>query len=94
MKRIQEKIDGQINVAREKFELPLTQLKFTTNTFKPDSPKLETVVTVDVGFRDRKSKELRTIRYFYSPRKYSVSPVSKLKKEIEQYLKNKRLKIF
>lgn len=94
MKKIQEKIDEQIEVAMKKFDLPPNRLKFTTDTFKPDSPKLETVVTVDVGLRDGKSKELRTIRSFYSPKTYHVSSVSKLKKEIEQYLKNKRLKIF
>ena len=94
MKGIQEKIDHQIKAASERFDLPPSRLKFTTDTFKPDSPKLETVVTVDVGLRDAKSKELRTIRSFYSPKTYHLSPVSKLRKEIEQYLKNKRLKTF
>jgi len=94
MKNIQEKIEEQIQAASEKFDLPPNRLKFSTDTFKPDSPKLETVVTVDVGLRDAKSKELRTIRSFYSPKTCTVSPISKLRKEIERYLKNKRLETF
>ena len=94
MKNIQEKIEGQIKAACDKFDLPPSRLKFSTDTFKPDSPKLETVVTVDVGLRDTKSKELQTVRSFYSPKTYHISPVSKLRIEIEQYLKNKRLKTF
>ena len=94
MKSFQARIDEQIHKAKETFGLTSPELKFVTDTFKPDSPKLETVVTVEIGWQDDESKSIRTIRYFYSPRQYKFSSISKLKKEIEQYLKNQNLKPF
>ena len=94
MKSYHTRIDEQINQAKEKFGLPPAKLKFATDTFKPDSPKLETVVAVEIGWKDNKTKYIQSIRYFYSPRKYKFGSVSKLKSDIEQYLKKQKLKTF
>ena len=94
MKSFRTRVDEQITKARKKFGLRLPELKFATDTFKPDSPKLDTVVTVEIGWKDNESKYVRTIRYFYSPRQYRFSSVSKLKSNIEQYLKNQSLTHF
>lgn len=94
MKNYHGRIDEQIHQAKEKFGLPPARLKFATDTFKPDSPKLETVVAVEIGCKDSKTKYIRSIRYFYSPRKYRFGSVSKLKSDIEQYLRKQKLKIF
>ncbi len=94
MKNLQERLAEQINQSKEKFGLQPARLKFNTDTFKPDSPKLETVVAVEIGWKDTKTKYVRSVRYFYSPRKYRFTSISKLKGDIERYLKNQRLKKF
>ena len=94
MKDYHARVDEQIHQAKEKFGLPPARLKFATDTFKPDSPKLETVVAVEIGSKDNKSKYVRSVCYFYSPRKYRFTSISKLKGDIERYLKIQRLKKF
>ena len=92
IKSFQKRIDEQINESAQKYNLPVDKLKFSTHIFKPDSPKLETVVAVETGWKDNKTKYVWKVRFFYSPRKYSYSSISKLKNDIETYLKQQKLK--
>ena len=91
---LHQRINEQIDRAADSFGLSVTRLKFTADIFKPDSPKFETVVSLEIGNRDNKTGYIRNNHYFYSPRKYDFSSVSKLRAEIKDYLKNKKLKNF
>lgn len=91
---IYTRIDEQINKAAEEYKLSFDKLKYSIETFKPDSPKLEIVVVTKVGRKDKKTRYICSMLYFYSPQKYKYSSVAKLKSDIEVYLKQKKLKRF
>ena len=91
---IYTRMDEQINKAAEEYTLSFDKLKYSVDTFKPDSPKLEIVVVTKVGRKDKKTGNIDSMLYFYSPQKYKYSSVSKLKGDIEAYLKKKKLKQF
>ena len=91
-KSFQKRIDEQINESARKYNLPVDKLKFNIHSFKPDSSKLETVIAVETGWTDNKTKYVWSLRYFYNPRKFGYSSVSRLKGDIEAYLKQKELK--
>lgn len=91
---IYTRIDEQINRATEEYKLSFDKLKYSIETFKPDSPKLEIVVVTKVGRKDKKTRYICSMLYFYSPQKYKYSSVAKLKSDIEVYLKQKKLKRF
>ena len=61
---------------------------------KQDFLELETVVVTKVGRKDKKTRYIGSMLYFYSPQKYKYSSVAKLKNDIEAYLKKKKLKRF
>ena len=91
---IYTRIDEQINKAAEEYTLSSDKLKYSIDTFKPDSPKLETVVVTKVGRKDKKTRYIGSMLYFYSPQQYKYSSAAKLKNDIEAYLKKKKLKRF
>ena len=91
-KVLQTTIDRQVKEAAQQYELANEKLKFSTHLFKPDSPKLETFVAVDIGWNDKKTNYMTSIRYFYSPERLKYPSASKLKSVIETYLKRKQLK--
>jgi len=93
-KNLYGRIDEQINAATRKYDLPIDQLKFSTHMFKPDSSKLETIVTVEIGRKDNKTKQRWSILYFYNPRKCEYAKASKLESDIKKYIKAKGLKQF
>ena len=91
IKAIEKRIDEQINESTASYHLPVNQLKYDTNVFKPDSLKLETVVSVDIGHKDLLTQSIVATRYFYSPKKYNYIRAEDLKNDIEQYLENLKL---
>lgn len=93
-KTLHRVIERQVMEATQQYGLSIEKLKFSTHLFKPDSPKLETFVAVDIGWSDNKTYYISTLRYFYSPAKYQASSAPKLKTTIETYLKRKNLKRF
>lgn len=86
IKAIQQRIDEQILEGVDAYHLPATRLGYAANIFKPDSPRLETVVSVDIGRRDLQTRSTVAVRYFYSPKKYNSPGIENLKKAVETYL--------
>jgi len=84
--RLYEHIDRQIADAGRQYGLPAQKLTFSTHVFKPDSPKLEKVVAVDIGRQDRRIRSKSSIRSFYSPDVYRCNSAVKLEKDIQAYL--------
>ena len=92
--KFQERIDKQIKQAAQTYNLSEDKLSYRTDIFKPDSPKLEVVVFVEIGLKDKKTGNIWCNRFFYSPRKFRYALVAKLKNDIKKYLQRKKLKRF
>jgi hypothetical protein len=87
--QLYERIDLQIADAGRQYGLPAQKLKFSIHIFKPDSAQLETVVAVDIGRQDKRTRFKSSIRSFYSPSLYRYDSAAKLKKNIQAYLYRK-----
>jgi len=83
---LHERIDLQIAEAGRQYDLPAQKLIFSIHIFKPDSPRLETVVAVDIGRENRRTRLKSNIRSFYSPDLYRYDSAAKLEKDIHAYL--------
>lgn len=94
IENLHQRIDTQIAQASGAFGQTVSRLNFSTDIFKPDSPKFETVVSLEIGCRDVKTGCIRSNHFFYSPRSYAVASIAKLKAEIESYLKSRQLECF
>ena len=92
--KLRQKIDEQVNAATQQYNLTAGKLKYHIDMFKPDSPKLEIVVSVEIGWIDKDTGYIWNNHFFYSPRKYEYNPVSKLENDIKKYLNSKNLKPF
>ena len=90
--QVYERIDQQIADAGREYGLPAGKLSFGIHVFKPDSPKLETVVAVDIGRQDKRTRFQSSIRSFYSPSLYRYASPAKLKKDIQAYLYQKKIR--
>jgi len=84
--QLHERINRQITAACRQYGLPAQKLTFSTHIFKPDSPKLETVVAVDVGRGNRRTRLKSSIRSFYSPGLYRCESAAELEKDIQAHL--------
>ena len=91
-KKVYERIDQQIAEANRQYGLSAAKLKFNIHIFKPDSVKLETVVAVDIGRQDQRTRFKSSIRSFYSPSLYRYDSVAKLEKDVQAYLTRKKIK--
>lgn len=76
----------QVADAGQQHGLPVKKLKFDTHIFKPDSPKLETVVAVDILREDGRTRTVSRLRAFYSPDFYRYDSAARLEKDIQAYL--------
>ncbi|MEW6670698.1 MAG: hypothetical protein AB1427_03295 [Thermodesulfobacteriota bacterium] len=90
--KVFERIDQQIAEANRQYGLPAEKLKCSIHIFKPDSAKLETVVAVDIGLQDRRTRLKSSIRSFYSPGLYRYDSPASLEKDIQAYLTRKKIK--
>jgi hypothetical protein len=90
--QLYERIDQQIDEANRQYGLSAGKLKFNIHIFKPDSIKLETVVAVDIGLQDKRTRFKSSIRSFYSPGLYRYDSIAKLEKDIQAYLTRKDVK--
>jgi len=84
--QLHERIDRQITDASRQYALPAQKLTFSIHIFKPDSAKLETVVAVDIGREDQRTRLKSSIRSFYSPALYRCDSAADLQKDIQAYL--------
>lgn len=91
---LHKRIDEQINEAAGRYNLGKNQLKYKAEIFKPDSPKIATAVSVEVGWQDNKTGYVWSNHYFYSPKDFKYSLDTRLAKDIETYLKSKKIKPF
>lgn len=89
-----KRIDEQINEAAGRYDLGKDRLRYKAEIFKPDSPKIATAVSVEIGWRDNKTGYAWSNHYFYSPEDFRYSLDTKLAKDIEKYLKRKKIKPF
>lgn len=87
--QLYERIDQQVAEANRQYGLPAEKLKFSIHVFKPDSAKLETVVAVDIGRQDKRTRFKSSIRSFYSPSLYRYNSAAKLEKDVQTYLNRK-----
>ena len=92
IKAIRKRIDEQVQESAAAYHLAVNRLEYNTNVFKPDSPKLEIVVSVDIGRKNPPMQSVTAVRYFYSPKRYNYPRAEDLKKDIEQYLNDHALK--
>ena len=90
--QLYERIDQQVTEANHHYGLPAAKLKFSIHIFKPDSANLETVVAVDIGRQDKRTRFKSSIRSFYSPSLYSYRTAAKLEKDVRAYLNRKKIK--
>ena len=91
-KKVYERIDQQITEANRQYGLSAEKLKFNIHIFKPDSVKLETVVAVDIGLHDKRTRFKSSIRSFYSPSLYRYDSTAKLEKDVQAHLIRKKVK--
>jgi len=87
--QLYERIDQQVAEANRQYGLPAGKLYFSIHVFKPDSAKLETVVAVDIGRQDKRTRFKSSIRSFYSPSLYRYGSAAKLEKDVLTYLNRK-----
>ncbi|MFC1799240.1 hypothetical protein ACFLZL_05495 [Thermodesulfobacteriota bacterium] len=92
--KLHERIDEQINEAADRYDLTKNQLKYKAEIFKPDSPKIATSISTEIGWVDEKSGYTWSNHYFYSPEKFGYTQDTDLEKEIRKYLKGKKIKPF
>lgn len=90
--QLYERIDQQVAEANRQYGLSAGKLKFSIHIFKPDSAKLETVVAVDIGRQDKRTRFKSSIRSFYSPSLYRYDSPAKLEKDVRTYLIRKKVK--
>lgn len=88
-KEVYERIEQQIAEANRQYGLPAEKLKFSMHVFKPDSAKLETVVAVDIGRQNNRTRFKSSIRSFYSPGLYRYGSAAELEEDIQGYLNRK-----
>ena len=91
IKTLYKRVDEQLAEAKKKYYPASNKLKYATSIFKPDSPKLETVSSVEIGYKNKQTNYMTCIRYFYSPHKYGYGSASELEKDIKTYLKRKKI---
>ncbi|MDF1590116.1 MAG: hypothetical protein P1P89_01275 [Desulfobacterales bacterium] len=84
--QLYERIDQQVAEATRQYGLSAGKLKFNIHIFKPDSAKLETVIAVDIGRQNKRTRYKSSIRAFYSPSLYRYGSPAKLEKEVRTYL--------
>ena len=83
---LHKRLPQQVADAGQQHGLPVKKLKFNTHIFKPDSPKLETVVAVDILREDGRTRTVSRLRAFYSPGLYHYNSAVRLEKDILAYL--------